>query len=101
MGAWVLINDRWYKVECQLLVAQLAMLFQHPTAQHRFRRQTLAAGRLQPVPAQLRGNPTADLAMIVQQIGHRLQLTTELVLRENIEYTGLDGAFLPHCRLRR
>ena len=68
------------KVERQLLVAQLAMLFQHPAAQHRFRRQTLAAGRLEPVPAQLRGNPTADLAMIVQQIGHRLQLTTKLVL---------------------
>ena len=89
------------KVERQLFIAQLPMLFQQRTAQHRFRRQALATGRLEPMPAQLRRNPTADLAMIVQQIGHGLQLTTKLVPRENIEYTGLDGAFFTHCRLRR
>jgi hypothetical protein len=29
------------------------------------------------------------------------QLATDLVLRKHLEYSGLDGAFLTHCRLRR
>ncbi len=39
--------------------------------------------------------------MPVQPLRHRLQLVADLVCGENIEYAGLDGAFLAHCRLRR
>jgi hypothetical protein len=39
--------------------------------------------------------------MPVKPLRHRLQLAADLVLGKNIEYTGLDGAFLAHCRLRR
>ena len=90
-------------MERQLFVAQLAMLFQQASAQHGFRRQTPAAGRLQlqPALAQIRSNPGADLGVLVQKTGHGLQLTTKLVARENIEYIGLDGAFFTHCCLRR
>ena len=94
-------RGRVANVERQLFVAQLTVLLQQRAAQDRFCRQTLAAGRLDPVPAQVNADRAEQLAMIVQPIGHRLQLTTKLVLRENIEYTGLDGAFFAHCRLRR
>ena len=40
------------------------------------------------------------MTLLVQPIGHALQLTADLVSGEKIEYTGLDGAFLAHCRLR-
>ena len=39
--------------------------------------------------------------MVVQPRRHRLELTANLVSGETIEYTGLDGAFWAHCRLRR
>src|SRR5271170_6114622 len=39
--------------------------------------------------------------MLVQPERHSLQLAADLVLGEEIEYAGLDGAFLTHCRLRR
>jgi hypothetical protein len=39
--------------------------------------------------------------MLVQPLRHRFQFVTDLVSSEKIEYAGLDGAFLAHCRLRR
>ena len=39
--------------------------------------------------------------MLIQPLRHRLQLAADLVPGEKIEYAGLDGAFLAHCRLRR
>ena len=38
--------------------------------------------------------------MLVQPVRHGFQLTADLVSGEKIEYAGLDGAFLAHCRLR-
>jgi hypothetical protein len=87
-------------MERQLLIAQLAVLLEHCTAQHALRRQAAAAGLLQTVPAQVRGDQ-AELPVIVQPGRHRLQLAADLVPREQIEYTGLDRAFLAHCQLRR
>jgi hypothetical protein len=39
--------------------------------------------------------------MLIQPLRHRLQLAADLVFGEEIEYAGLDGAFLTHCWLRR
>ena len=49
------------------------------------------------------GRPTKAItsAMRVQPRAHGLKLATNLVLGEQIEYTGLDDAVLAHCRLRR
>ena len=88
-------------MERQLLVAQLAMLLEQRAAQHRLRRQALPPGLLDAVPAQVRRDQAEQLAMLVQPLRHRLQLAADLVSGEEIEYAGLDGAFLAHCRLRR
>lgn len=85
----------------QLLVAQLAVLFEEGTAQHRLRRQTLPASFRDPLSAQIGRHQIQKIAVGVQPLRHRLQLTTDLVLGEKIEYAALDGAFLAHCRLRR
>jgi hypothetical protein len=37
----------------------------------------------------------------IQPLRDRLQLTADLVPGKDLEYSGLDGAFLTHCRLRR
>lgn len=86
-------------MESQFLVAELAMLLGQRAAQHRLRRQALAAGLLDPMPAQVGGHQPGQATLLVQPIGHPLQLTADLVSGEKIEYTGLDGAFLAHCRL--
>ncbi|AJD43596.1 hypothetical protein RGR602_PB00056 (plasmid) [Rhizobium gallicum bv. gallicum R602sp] len=39
--------------------------------------------------------------MLIQPLRHGFQFTADLVSGKKIEYTGLDGAFLAHCRLRR
>ena len=85
----------------QLLVAQLAVLLEKPTAQHRLRRKTLPSGLSHPVAAQVRRHQAEQRAVLIQPLRHRLQLAADLVSGENIEYVGLDGAFLAHCRLRR
>ena len=51
------------------------MLLQQGAAQHRLRRQPLAPGLLDPVPAQVRHDQTAELALIIEPRGHRLELT--------------------------
>ena len=89
------------QMKCQLLVAQLAVLLEKRTAQHRLRRQASPSGLLDPVAAQVRRHQAEQRAMRIQPVRHRLQLAADLVPGENIEYAGLDGAFLTHCRLRR
>jgi hypothetical protein len=56
---------------------------------------------LNPVAAQILRRQTDELAMLVQPLRQRLQLSADLVIGEEIEWAGLDGAFLTHCRLRR
>jgi hypothetical protein len=85
-------------MEGQLLVAQLPVLLEQRTAQHRLRRQPVPPGLFDPVPAQVGRHQTQQLALPIQPLRHGLQFTADLVLRENIEYTGLDDALLAHCR---
>src|SRR5262245_7646359 len=89
------------KMKRQFLIAQLAMLLEKPAAQDRLCRQTLSPGRLDAVPAEILRHQPDGLALLVQPLRHRLQLAADLVPGEEIEYGGLDGALLTHCRLRR
>jgi hypothetical protein len=52
------------------------------------------------MPAQVCRDQAGQFAVVVEPCGHRLQLTADLVSGEQIEYAGLDRAFLAHCRLR-
>ena len=88
-------------MECQFLVAQLPVLLEDRAAQYRFGRQTLPSGGFDANPDQIAGHQAKQFAMLVQPSRHRLQLAADLVCGEDIEYAGLDGAFLAQCRLRR
>jgi len=81
----------------QLLVAQLVVLFDESTAQHRLRRQTLPA----PVTPCRRRSDDQKIAMVVQPLRHRLQLTTDLVLGEKDRICGPGRCVLGACRLPR
>jgi hypothetical protein len=85
----------------QLFVTQLPLLLEQRTAQHRLRRQSPPPGLAQPVAAQIAGHQAHQRALTVQPLRDGLQLTADLVPRKDLEYSGLDGAFLTHCRLRR
>jgi hypothetical protein len=85
-------------MEGQLLIAQLAVLLEERAAQYRFGRQP---GGLDATSTQISHHQTKQVTMLIQPPRHRLQLMADLVRGEKIEYTGLDGAFLAHCRLRR
>jgi hypothetical protein len=61
----------------------------------------LPAGFLETVPMQVPRYQAQKIAMLVQPLRHRFQFSADLVFGEKIEYAGLDGAFLAHCRLRR
>jgi hypothetical protein len=91
---------RVFQMERQLLIAQLAVLLEQAAAQHRLRRQALPPGRLHPVPTQVRRDQAGQFAVVIEPCRHRLQLTADLVPGKEIEYAGLDRAFLAHCRLR-
>src|SRR5216684_2845156 len=82
----------------QLLVAQLPVLLEQRAAHHRFRRQAVATGLLDPVPTQIAGHHTQQRTVRVEPLRDSLQLAADLVRRENIEYSRLDDAFLTHCR---
>jgi hypothetical protein len=68
-------------------------------------RSTLSAGAPTGVAhlllAQIGRHQTDQFALAIQPLRHRLQLAANVVLRKHFEYSGLDGAFLTHCRLRR
>jgi hypothetical protein len=70
----------------QLLIAQLAVLLEQRAAQDALRRQALPSGLLDPVPAQVPCDQAEQLAVVVQSLRHRLQLTADLVPGEQIEY---------------
>jgi hypothetical protein len=53
------------------------------------------------VTAQIAGHQAHQRALLIQPLRDRLQLTADLVSGKDLEYSGLDGAFLTHCRLRR
>jgi hypothetical protein len=88
-------------MEGQLLVAQLAILLEKRTAQHRLSGQTVSSGLLHPVAAQVRCDQAEQGRMLIQPRRGLLQLAADLVLGEDIEEAGLDRAVLAHCRLRR
>ena len=88
----------FFKMKRQLLIAQLAMLLEKGAAQDRLGRQAFSPGLFNAVSAQILLRQPDQLTMLVQPLRHRLQLAADLVIGEEIEYAGLDGAFLTHCR---
>ena len=64
----------------------------------RLGRQAFSPGLFNAVSAQILLRQPDQLTMLVQPLRHRLQLPAHLVIGEEIEYAGLDGAFLTHCR---
>lgn len=87
-------------MEGQFLIAQLPLLLEDRTVQHCFGRQALPSGGLDADPHQIAGHRAKQIATLIQLLRHRLQFIADLVRGENIEYAGLDGAFLAHCLLR-
>ena len=85
----------------QFLVTELPLLFQERTAQNRFRRQPAPPGLSQPLTAQIARRQAGSRALPIQPNRDCLQLAADLVSGKDLEYRGLDGAFLTHCRLRR
>jgi len=69
----------------QLFIAHLAMLLEKRAAQDRLGRQAFSPGLLNPVAAQILRRQTGELAMLVQPLRHRLQLSADLVIGEEIE----------------
>jgi hypothetical protein len=69
----------------QLLIAQLAVLLEQRTTQHRLRRQALPSGLLDPLAAQVRRHRAKQRPMRIQPHRHRLQFAADLVSGENIE----------------
>ncbi len=94
-------GGRVRQVKGQFLVTQLPVLLEQGAAQDRLGREPVAPGLLAAGAAYLGGHQGDHLAMLVQPRGHGLELATDLVLGEEIEYTGLDDAVFAHCRLRR
>jgi hypothetical protein len=88
-------------VKGQLFVTQLTLLLEQCTTQHAFRRQSPPASLAHPLPAQIARHKPDQPGLAIPPLRHRVQLAADVVLRKHIEYSGLDGAFLTHCRLRR
>ena len=72
-------------MEGQFLVAQLAVLFEKRTAQHRLSGQTVPSGLLHPVAAQVRCDQAEQGRMLIQPLRGLLQLAADLVFGEHIE----------------
>src|SRR5213076_2334783 len=64
-------------------------------------RQASASGFAQSVATQIASHQAHQRALPIQPLRDRLQLAADLVPGKDLEYSGLDGAFLTHCRLRR
>src|SRR3954451_18721980 len=87
------------EMEGQFLVAQLAVLLEKRTAQHRLSGQTVSSGLLPPVvspvlspprAAQFTGARSKQGPMVIQPRRALLQIAADLVLGEPIEEAGLD-----------
>lgn len=50
---------------------------------------------------QVTDHQARPIAMLIQPTRHRLQFAADLVCSEDIEYAGVKGVRLAHCRLRR
>ena len=85
----------------QFFVTQLALLFEQRAAQHAFRRQPPPPGLAHPLPPQIARHQVDQPGLPIQPMRHGLQLAADVVLGKYLEYSGLDGALLTHCRLRR
>jgi hypothetical protein len=94
-------RGRIFQVKGQLFVTQLALLLEQCTAQHAFRWQSPPASLAHPLSAQIARHEADQPSFAIEPLRHLLQLAADLVLRKDLEYSGLDGAFLTHCRLRR
>src|SRR5437764_14214505 len=82
----------------QLLVAQLPVLLEQRAAHHRFCRQAVSSSLLDPVPAQIAGHQTQQPTVFVEPLRDGFELAPDLVLSENLKYSGLDDALLTQCR---
>ena len=80
----------------QLLVTQLSLLLEQRTAQNRLRRQPPPSRLAHPLAAQIARNQAYQRELPIQPLRDRFQLAADLVLRKNLEYSGLDGALLSH-----
>jgi len=58
----------------QLLVAQLPVLLEQRAAHHRFRRQAVSSGLLDPVPTQIAGCQTQQRTVFVEPLRDGFQL---------------------------
>ena len=92
---------RIFQMKSQFLVTELPLLLQQRAAQHRFRRQPPPPGLAQTFAPQIARHQAYQDALPIQPARDGLQLTADLVSGKDLEYRGLDGAFLTHCRLRR
>jgi hypothetical protein len=77
----------------------LPVLLEQRAAHHRFRRQAVSSGLLDPVPAQIAGRQTQQRTVFVEPLRDGFQLAADLVLRKNLKNSCLDDAFLTHCRV--
>ena len=82
----------------QFLVTELALLLQQRAAQHRFRRQSAPPGLAHTFAPQIARHHAHQRALAIQPARDCLQLAADLVSSKDLEYRGLDGAFLTHCR---
>ena len=88
-------------MKSQFLVTELSLLLQERAAQHRFRRQPPPPGLAHTLTPQIARYQAHQRALAIQPTRDCLQLAANLVSGKDLEYRGLDGAFLTHCRLRR
>jgi hypothetical protein len=61
----------------------------------------LAADIIAALATQIAGHEAHQRVLPIQPVRDRLQLAADLVPGKDLEYSGLDGTFLTHCRLRR
>src|SRR3954447_20456556 len=89
---------RIFQMKGQFLVTELALLLQQRAAQHRFRRQSAPPGLAHTFAPQIARHHAHQRALAIQPARDCLQLAADLVSSKDLEYRGLDGAFLTHCR---
>src|SRR5262245_65750617 len=85
-------------MERQFVVAQLPILLEKRTSQHRLGGQALPPGGLDAEPHQVTGHHPKQIAMLVEPLRHRLQLVADLMRSENVEYAGLEAPFVAPFR---
>jgi len=84
-----------------VFVTQLPLLLEQRTARHRLCWRAATSGLAQSVATQIAGRHPHQRVLPIQPRRDRLQLAADLMPGKDLEYSGLDGAFLTHRRLRR